>query len=140
MYGMGADSLAGRLSKATGRRVDLSEAQSHISKLFQRFPKIRDFMGAQKKLGADKGWVQTLGGRRRYLPALKSAKMSGARAYAERQAVNTVIQGSAADMTKLVRFIIRLASTRGVALCVRPPTAYFNSVEIKRNSVDGFDA
>jgi len=103
MYGMGADSLAGRLSKSTGRRVDLSEAQAHISKLFQRFPKIKDFMAAQKKLGADKGWVQTLGGRRRYLPALSSGKPSMGRAYAERQAVNTVIQGSAADMTKLVR-------------------------------------
>ena len=104
LYGMGADSLSHRLSKILNRPVTTHEAQSHITKLFDGFPALKLFMSETKAGGAQTGFVPTLAHRRRYLPDLRQVDCSGVRkAYAQRQAVNTVIQGSAADMTKMVR-------------------------------------
>jgi DNA polymerase-1 len=94
IYGMGAFGL----SKDLG--ISQAEAQEFIDKYFLRYPKVRTFMDAAIQEAQDHGYVLTLLNRRRYLPEIKSANMA-ARQFAQRQAINTPVQGSAADMMKL---------------------------------------
>lgn len=94
MYGISAFGLAQRLHIARG------EANKLIDDYFKAFPSIKTYISKTIETAREKGYVETLFGRRRYLPDLKS-KNANVRSLAERNAVNAPIQGSAADIIKL---------------------------------------
>ena len=89
------------LAQSTG--LSQEEAEQFIRNYFARFPKVKEYLERTKKVAAERGWVETLLGRRRYFPELKStAPMHAqARAAAERMAINMPIQGTAADIIKI---------------------------------------
>ncbi|MDR3077378.1 MAG: DNA polymerase I [Planctomycetota bacterium] len=100
IYGQGAHGLAA----ATG--MSRAQAQGFIDGYFARFPRIREWMG-ETVAGAERnGYVETILGFRREIPDIRSSNRNR-KARAEREAVNTVIQGSAADLIKTA--MVRLA-------------------------------
>jgi DNA polymerase-1 len=94
MYGMGARSLSQQMG------IGLAEAQDFIAGYFKVYARVREFLDGTVEEARARGFVQTLLGRRRYLPELASGH-GATRAFAERAAINTPIQGSAADLMKL---------------------------------------
>lgn len=94
IYGMGAQKLANELS------ISMAEAREFISRYFAKLTGLRDFYATVKEQAREQGYVVTLTGRRRLLPNIVSPSQQ-LRALAERQAVNSIIQGSAADIIKL---------------------------------------
>jgi DNA polymerase I len=88
-YGLGKD-----------LEIPVNQAQDFIDAYFLRYPKVRDFIDAQINKARTEGFVTTLMGRRRYISEINSKNM-GMRQFAERQAVNTPIQGTASDLIKL---------------------------------------
>ncbi len=93
-YGLSAFGLADRL------QIDREEAATYIDRYFERFPAVRCFID-ETIAGAERdGYVATLMGRRRRIPELRSSQRQR-RLLGERLAVNTVIQGTAADIIKL---------------------------------------
>lgn len=93
-YGISAFGLAQRLNVAR------SEAQELIDGYFAQFGKIRDYVESTKTFCRENGYVETLLGRRRYLPDINSGN-GATRSSAERNAINMPIQGTAADMIKI---------------------------------------
>jgi DNA polymerase-1 len=94
VYGMSAFGLAKDL------KVPQVEAQAFIDKYFLRYPAVKRFMGEEIKKCEEKGYVLTILNRRRYIPEINSSNMA-MRQFAQRQAINTPVQGSAADLMKL---------------------------------------
>ncbi len=86
------------LSRNTG--VSRKEAAEFIEKYFRTYPGVKRFMDRTAAEGADRGYAETLMGRRRYLPELKSPK-APIREFGKRAAMNTPVQGTAADIIKL---------------------------------------
>lgn len=93
MYGMGAPDMGRKLGINTRHAADLR------TRLLARFPGVKRFVDECRAQAQRTGHVRTLVGRQRWLPDIRSG-VDGKRLYAERQAVNTVIQGSAADIFK----------------------------------------
>ncbi|KEZ96227.1 DNA polymerase I, partial [Xanthomonas vasicola pv. vasculorum NCPPB 895] len=93
MYGMSAFGLARQLGIGRG------EAQDYIALYFSRYPGVRDFMETTRQQARDKGYVETVFGRRLYLDFI-NAGSQGQRAGAERAAINAPMQGTAADIIK----------------------------------------
>jgi len=93
IYGMSAFGLARQLNIARG------DAQGYIDKYFERYPGVAEFMDEIRASAAEKGYVETLMGRRLYLPEINS-KNGMRRQAAERTAINAPMQGSAADIIK----------------------------------------
>ncbi|MEX0837376.1 MAG: DNA polymerase I [Gemmatimonadota bacterium] len=93
LYGQGPFSLAKRLG------ISREEAKEFIDTYFERFQGVRDFLDAQVESAKELGYVETLLGRRRYVPELKSGNWN-MRQFGERVAQNTPIQGTAADLMK----------------------------------------
>ncbi|WND80185.1 DNA polymerase I [Lysobacter capsici] len=93
MYGMSAFGLARQLGIGRG------EAQDYIALYFSRYPGVRDFMERTRQDARDKGYVETVFGRRLYLENIKASNQ-GLRAGAERAAINAPMQGTAADIIK----------------------------------------
>ena len=87
-----------RLAREMGISVD--DAHRYVQRYFSRFPKVQAYVKESPQRARDTGYVETLLGRRRYLPELK-ARQAHIRSAAERMAVNTPMQGSAADIMKL---------------------------------------
>jgi DNA polymerase-1 len=94
IYGMGVSALKANLGSTR------EEAQKFYDNYFKTFPKIREFFEKTKKEAKEKGYTETLYGRRRYFPGLKS-KIPFIRAMAERMAINAPLQGTAADIIKI---------------------------------------
>ncbi|MBK1834386.1 DNA polymerase I [Roseibacillus ishigakijimensis] len=94
IYGISAFGLSQRLTIPRGEASEIIEAY------WKEYPKIREFMDTTIESAKENGYVETLRGRRRYFPDLKSGNGT-VRANAERAAINTPIQGTAADMIKL---------------------------------------
>ena len=94
IYGISAFGLSSRLS------ISRSEASSLINGYFESFPAVKDYMNKAIRQASDQGYVETLMGRRRYLPNINS-RNANVRGGAERNAINAPIQGSAADIIKL---------------------------------------
>lgn len=94
MYGISSFGLSQRLG------VSRSEAKKLIDDYFNAFPAIRSFIDDTIAAARENGYVETIFGRRRYLPDI-NAKNATVRALAERNAVNAPIQGTAADIIKL---------------------------------------
>jgi DNA polymerase-1 len=93
-YGQGAFGLAETLG------VSRSEATEIINRYFTKFRMVREYMNESIKRGYEHGYVETLFGRRRYLNELKN-KNQGVRAFGERIAINSPIQGTASDLAKM---------------------------------------
>ena len=94
IYGMSAFGLARQLNIGRG------DAQSYIDLYFERYPGVLDYMERTKALAAEQGFVETLFGRRLYLPEINTSNFQR-RQGAERTAINAPMQGSAADIIKL---------------------------------------
>jgi DNA polymerase-1 len=94
-------------------KISQAEAKRYIDNYFATYPGIRRYVGEIIASGAESGFVTTLSGRRRYLPDLTSSNRQ-AKQFAERNAVNTPMQGSAADLIKMAMITIhkRLAAER----------------------------
>nr|MDA3875940.1 DNA polymerase I [Halothiobacillus sp.] len=99
IYGMSAFGLAKQLD------VGRTEAQDYIDRYFARYPGVADYMERMRQLARRQGYVETLFGRRLYLPEIHS-RNGQRRQYAERTAINAPMQGTAADIIK--RAMIRL--------------------------------
>ncbi len=93
IYGMGAQ----KLGKDIG--VDTKTAKAYIDTYFARYPGVREYMDRTRAQAAEQGYVETLFGRRLYLPEINSNKPQE-RAGAERTAINAPMQGTAADIIK----------------------------------------
>ncbi|WP_456430911.1 DNA polymerase I [Thermosulfuriphilus sp.] len=106
VYGMSPYGLSKELK--IGRR----EAAAFIERYFERYPGVRDYMQKIVAEARQKGYVATVLGRKRYLPDIVSPNRV-AREFAERTAINTPIQGSAADIIKLAMIDIYGAIKRG---------------------------
>jgi len=104
MYGIGPFGLSNRLE------ISQSEARDIITRYFERFPKVKQYINDTIDGARRKGYVSTLLGRRRYLPDINSRNQN-IRGNAERQAINMPIQGTAADMSKLAMIKIDGAMT-----------------------------
>jgi DNA polymerase-1 len=109
LYGMGPRSLAQQMG------LELKAAKEFIDGYFSAFAGVRRFLDATLAEARERGWVATLLGRRRYLPGLRSSH-GAERSFAERAAINTPVQGSAADLVKLAMLSVhRALSARGGA-------------------------
>ncbi len=86
------------LAKNTG--VTPKEAQEFIHRYFAKYPGVKNFMDEAVEKGKDNGYAETLFGRRRYLPELQSPRQM-VREFGKRAAMNTPVQGTAADIIKL---------------------------------------
>ena len=94
IYGMSAFGLAKQIG------VSRSEAQQYIDRYFARYPGVADYMDATRALAHEQGYVETLFGRRLYLPEI-NARNKQRQLAAERTAINAPMQGTAADIIKL---------------------------------------
>jgi DNA polymerase-1 len=94
LYGMSAHRLSQELA------IPYEEAQAFIGRYFQSFPKVRAWIEKTLEEGRRRGYVETLFGRRRYVPDLE-ARVKSVREAAERMAFNMPVQGTAADLMKL---------------------------------------
>ena len=94
IYGITVFGLAERLE------IERSEARQLIDGYFESFPKVKDYMEQCKQTAREQGYVETFFKRRRYLPDINSRNAT-VRGFAERNAINAPIQGSAADIIKV---------------------------------------
>jgi DNA polymerase-1 len=94
IYGQGAFGLADNIGVSRG------EAKEIIANYFNQFPKIKEYMNSNIAFARENGYVQTIMGRRRYLKDINSKNFT-VRGFAERNAINSPVQGSAADLIKL---------------------------------------
>ena len=94
IYGISAFGLADRLN------ISRTEAKTIIDNYFNQYPMVREYMDKSIEMARKKGYVETILGRRRYLRDINSANAT-VRGFAERNAINAPIQGSAADMIKI---------------------------------------
>ncbi|MFP5307217.1 MAG: DNA polymerase I, partial [Gammaproteobacteria bacterium] len=94
IYGMSSFGLARQLGIARG------EAQDYIERFFGRYPGVKRFMDETRSAARERGYVETLFGRRLYLKEIRSRNQA-MRQYAERTAINAPLQGTAADLIKL---------------------------------------
>lgn len=104
IYGMSAFGLAKEL------KIDRRQAKTFIDRYFARYPGVKRYMEQTVLEAREVGYVTTLLGRRRYIPDLRS-KVRSTREFAERTAINTPIQGSAADIIKLAMLWVDEALT-----------------------------
>jgi DNA polymerase I len=102
IYGQGAFALSRQLG------ISLEDARGFIARYFERFSGVRMFLDRQIELARQQGYVETIFKRRRYIPEMKERNFS-LRAYGERNAQNSPLQGSAADLIKLAMVRIHRA-------------------------------
>lgn len=94
IYGISVFGLAERLN------VDRKEAKELIDGYFENYPKVKEYMDHSIQIAREKGYIETIFKRKRYLPDINS-RNAVVRGYAERNAINAPIQGSAADIIKV---------------------------------------
>ncbi|HEX3234869.1 MAG TPA: DNA polymerase I [Gemmatimonadales bacterium] len=102
IYGQGPFALSRQLG------ISQEDARSFITRYFERFAGVRAFLDRQVQLARDLGYVETIFQRRRYIPEIKDRNFN-MRAYGERNAQNSPLQGSAADLIKLAMIRIHRA-------------------------------
>jgi DNA polymerase I len=100
IYGMGAFGLAQQLG------IERGAAQQFIDKYFARYPGVAQYMQRTREVARDQGYVETVFGRRLWLPDIKAAG-GPRRASAERAAINAPMQGTAADLIKLAMIAVQ---------------------------------
>jgi DNA polymerase-1 len=94
IYGQGPHALSQQL------KITHAEAKEFIERYFERFHKVRDYLDSAIEFARKHGYAQTIFGRRRYIPELRDRNFN-VRAFGERAAANSPIQGSAADLIKI---------------------------------------
>jgi DNA polymerase-1 len=94
IYGQGAHALSRQL------KIEHGDARAFIARYFERFSGIRRYLDSMVEFAREHGYVQTIFGRRRYIPELRERNFN-IRAFGERTAANSPIQGSAADLIKI---------------------------------------
>ena len=94
IYGMSSFGLSKQLG------IPIPEAKDYMDIYFNRYPKIQSYMNEMKAFAKTNGFVETLYGRKLYLPEINS-KQGQRRSYAERTAINAPVQGTAADIIKI---------------------------------------
>jgi len=99
IYGMSAFGLARQL------RIDRASAQEYVELYFKRHPGVKRFMDETRVLAHEQGYVETVFGRRLYLPEINAANQTR-RQYAERTAINAPMQGTAADLIKMAMLAV----------------------------------
>lgn len=99
IYGMSAFGLAQNLN------IERSAAQSYIERYFARYPGVRRYMNDTRELAKQQGYVETIFGRRLWVPEINSPN-GNRRAGAERAAINAPMQGTAADLIKLAMIAV----------------------------------
>ncbi len=99
IYGMSAFGLARQL------RIDRAAAQEYVELYFARYPGVKRFMDETRARAHERGYVETLFGRRLYLPEINAGNHAR-RQYAERTAINAPMQGTAADLIKMAMLVI----------------------------------
>jgi DNA polymerase-1 len=87
--------------------LTLAEAEDFVSAYFRKFPGVKRYLDGIRETAAQRGYVETLLGRRRYFPGLKNVQNQQTRNREEREAINAPIQGTAADIMKIA--MLRLA-------------------------------
>ncbi len=102
IYGQGPFALSRQLG------IGQDEAKAFITQYFERFAGVRAWLDGQVALARSQGWVETLFGRRRYVPEVKDRNYN-TRAFGERLAQNSPLQGSAADLIKIAMIRIHTA-------------------------------
>ena len=102
IYGQGAHALSRQL------KIEHSEAKAFIEKYFERFAGVREYLDQVVEQARERGYVETIFRRRRYIPELKDRNFN-IRAFGERTAQNSPIQGSAADLIKVAMIHVDLA-------------------------------
>jgi DNA polymerase-1 len=100
IYGMSAFGLAGNLG------IERSAAQQYIDTYFARYPGVADYMASTRVRAKEMGYVETVFGRRLWLPEIRSAN-GMRRQGAERAAINAPMQGTAADLIKLAMIAVQ---------------------------------
>ncbi|HEY6090371.1 MAG TPA: DNA polymerase I, partial [Gemmatimonadales bacterium] len=105
IYGQGALALSRQLG------ITLEEAKAFIKQYFERFAGVRAWLDKTVEEARTRGFVETLFGRRRYIPELRDRNFS-IRAFGERTATNSPLQGSAADLIKIAMIRIHTALAR----------------------------
>jgi DNA polymerase-1 len=100
IYGMSAFGLAANLG------IERAAAQSYMDRYFQRYPGVAAYMERTRSEARERGYVETVFGRRLWLPDITSANQSR-RQGAERQAINAPMQGTAADLVKLAMIAVQ---------------------------------
>ena len=131
MYGMGTASLAEKLGTDEAFAVDAK------TKFMARFPGVAKLVALATTFAGEQGWVPTLAGRRRYLTLVGSADDEQA-AYAQRQAVNSIIQGSAADLMKQAMLAVQArmrAAVQAVSSAARASAPADADIALSRCSV-----
>ncbi|WP_405224788.1 DNA polymerase I [Lentisalinibacter sediminis] len=93
IYGMSAFGLGRQLG------IPRADAQAYVDRYFDRYPGVRAYMDSTREQAHEKGYVETVMGRRLYLPEINSRNVQR-RQYAERSAINAPMQGTAADIIK----------------------------------------
>jgi DNA polymerase-1 len=103
IYGMSAFGL----SRNTG--LTLAEAEDFVEAYFKQFPGIKQYLDGVRRQAAQQGYVETLLGRKRYFPGLKTQSNPNIRGREEREAINAPIQGTAADIMKIAMLHVPIA-------------------------------
>jgi DNA polymerase I len=130
IYGMSAFGLAARLG------IERSEAQRYVELYFQRYPGVRRYMEETRQQARERGYVETVFGRRLYLNDIQS-RNSALRQGAERAAINAPMQGTAADiikraMVEVDRWLIRSEAPACLVMQVHDELVF----EVKREFVE----
>ncbi|MFM8322537.1 MAG: DNA polymerase I [Chloroflexota bacterium] len=112
IYGMSAFGLT-RYTDLT-----LAEAENFVTAYHRQFPGVKNYLDGIRRLATEQGYVETLLGRRRYFPALRSTLDRNQRAREEREAINAPIQGTAADIMKIAMLRVPEA-LRGAGMAAR---------------------
>ena len=102
IYGQGPHALSRQL------KIPHAEAKAFIERYFERFSRVRRYLDSMVEFAREHGYVQTIFGRRRYIPELRDRNFN-IRAFGERTAANSPIQGSAADLIKIAMIRIDAA-------------------------------
>ena len=102
IYGQGPHALSRQL------KIAHAEAKEFIERYFQRFHRVREYLDSMVEFAREHGYVQTIFNRRRYIPELRDRNFN-IRAFGERTAANSPIQGSAADLIKIAMIRIHNA-------------------------------
>ena len=110
IYGMSAFGLGKQLN------IGRNEAQQYVDTYFERYPGVKRYMEETKQRARDQGYVETVFGRRLYLPDI-NARNGNVRQYAERTAINAPMQGTAADIIKRAMIEVQTWLTQGDQDC-----------------------
>ena len=112
IYGMSAFGLAKQLG------LSRTEAAGYVEKYFKHYPAVKDYMDKMRATAHEQGFVETITGRRLYLPDIES-RNAALRRYAERTAINAPMQGSAADIIKRAMTEIHQSLPEGVDIIMQ---------------------